>query len=79
MGLYFCLLAYGTPFDIVVDPLLHSNPPVVLLDSSQHFITSWVSSCGGIVCFAYYCSLYLLHVWDDDLSFWSMEYADLLG
>ena len=79
VGLYLSLLTYGTSLDIVVDPFLHPDPPVVLLDFSQGFIPSWVSSHRGIMCFAYYCSFYFLHVWDDDLPLWGMEYADSLG
>ena len=79
MSLYFCLLAYGTSFDIVVNPFLHSNPPVVLLNLLQCFISPWVSSHRSIMCFAYYCSFYFLCIWDNDLSFWGMEYTDLLG
>ena len=79
VGLYFCLLAYGASFDVVVNPFLHPDPPIVLLNPLQCFISSWVSGCRGIVHLAYYCSFYFFHVWDDDLPFWGMEYTDLLG
>ena len=54
VGLYLGLLTYGTPFDVVFDPFLHADPPVVLLDSSKCLISSWMSSGGSVVCFAYY-------------------------
>ena len=34
MSLHLHLLTYGASFNIVADPFLHSNPPVVLLDFS---------------------------------------------
>ena len=54
VGLDLGLLTYSTSFDIVFNPFLHANPPVVLLDSSECLISSWVPSCGGVMCFAYY-------------------------
>ena len=78
MGLYLCLLAYGTSFDIITDPLFHSDPPVVLLDFLYRFVSSWVSGSWGIVCLTNYGSFYFLHIQNDDLSFWSMKYTDLL-
>ena len=79
MSLYLCLLAYGASFDIVLDPFLHPNPPVVLLNFLQCFISSWMSGCGSIMCFAYDHSFYFSHIWNDDLSSLGMEYADLLS
>ena len=79
MGLDLCLLTYGTSLDVIFDPFLHSNPPIVLLDFSKHFVPSWMAGCRGVVCLAYYCSFHFLHIWDNDLSFWHVEDADLLG
>ena len=79
MSLDLCLLAYGASFDIIFNPFLHSNPPVVLLNFSKCFVPSWMSGCRGVMHFAYYCSLYFFHVWDNDLSFWGVEDTDLLG
>ena len=53
MGLDPSLLTYGASLDVVFDPFLHANPPVVLLDLPKCFISSWMSGYGGIVCFAY--------------------------
>ena len=79
MGLNFCLLTYSTSLDVVFDRFLHPNPPIVLLNFSECFVPSWVSSHGGIMCLAYYCSLHFLYIWNNDLPFWGMENADLLG
>ena len=79
MGMDLCLLAYGTSLDVVFDPLLHPDPPVVSLHFLECFVSSWVSSCRSIVCIAHYCSFHFSYIWNDDLSFWGVEDADLLG
>ena len=77
MGLDLGLLAYGAPLDIAFNPFLYADPPVVLLDSLKCFVSSWMSSCGCIVCFAYYFPLQLLYIWDYELFCWGMEDAYL--
>ena len=54
VGLDISLLTYSASFDVVFNPFFHADPPVVLLDFLECFVSSWVSSCGGIMCFAHY-------------------------
>jgi hypothetical protein len=45
----FVLLAGGASFDVFCYPVLRSRPIIIAVDQSDHFVSSRMSSCRGVV------------------------------
>jgi hypothetical protein len=61
----FVLLADGASFDVFCYPVLRSGPVIVVVDQSDHFVSSRMSSCRGVVP--------LLHNLSSDIVVWGND------